>query len=163
MRLAVDTNILFSILIGGRRLRILFLENRGRLELYTPGRMVREVERLLPKAAGHINAEPSLVREIYNTLVKPYVHIVEETGIPQAVMEEAKRLAAGVDPDDWPFVALAMFLGVPLWTGDKGLLRFSARTGYKNFIAIDTEGVELLLRGEPLDSVLERMRGKYLG
>ena len=163
MKFVVDTNILFSILIGGRKLRILFLENRSRLELYAPRRIAREAERLLPKAAMYINTEPRLVREIYNTLIKQYIHIVKDEEIPGEIKEEAKRLVAGVDPDDWPFVALAVFLSIPLWTGDKGLLVLSARTGYKRFVAIDAEGVELLLRGEPLDGVLRRMKRRYLG
>ena len=160
MRFVADTNILFSILIGGRKLRILFLENRGRLELYAPMRIVREVERLLPKAARYINTEPRLVREIYNTLIKPHIHIIKEEEIPGKIKERAKRLVAGVDPDDWPFVALAVFLGVPLWTGDKALIRKGLETG--EYTAVNTEGVEMLLRGEELDGVLERMREKYL-
>ena len=100
MRFVADTNILFSILIGGRKLRILFLENRGRLEIYAPMRIVREVERLLPKAARYINTEPRLVREIYNTLIKPHIHIIKEEKIPGKIKERAKRLVAGVDPDD---------------------------------------------------------------
>ena len=54
-----------------------------------------------------------------------------------------------------------MYLDVPLWTGDKALIRRGLETG--EYIAVDTEGVELLLRGESLDSVLERIKKKYLG
>ena len=76
--------------------------------------------------------------------------------------ETAKHIAGRFDLDDWPFIALAMHLQAPLWTGDKAVLEYTARTGYKNYMAIDTEGVELLLRGESLDGVLERMKEKYV-
>ena len=65
------------------------------------------------------------------------------------------------DPEDTPFVALAIHLGVPLWTGDRRLLRLSIETGFKYFTAIDTEGVEMLLEGATLEEVRERMKRKY--
>ena len=57
-------------------------------------------------------------------------------------------------------MALAVFLSVPLWTGDKALIRKGLETG--EYTAVNTKGVEMLLRGEELDGVLERMREKYL-
>ena len=71
MRLVVDTNILFSIIIGGRRLRRLFLATREELTLTTPTKMLREVEKLIPKAAKQIGAQPRLIKKIYNTPIKP--------------------------------------------------------------------------------------------
>ncbi|MEB3861615.1 MAG: PIN domain-containing protein [Desulfurococcales archaeon] len=161
MRLVVDTNIAFSILIGGVRLRRLFLTMRGAVTLVAPRRIIEEVEKLVPRAAEYVGAEPQLMREIYNTIIKPYIEVVNEEDIPESIREEAWRLVHNVDPDDWPFVALAMHLGVPLWTGDRGLLRLSAETGFRYFTAIDTEGVEMLLEGAPLGEVRERMKKKY--
>ncbi len=75
-------------------------------------------------------------------------------------LQKARKLVERVDPADTPFVALAMHLNIPLWTGDKALIRLGLETG--EYIAVDTEGVELLLRGELLGSILERMKEKYL-
>jgi predicted nucleic acid-binding protein len=35
--------------------------------------------------------------------------------------EEARRRMASRDPDDWPTVALALALGLPIWSQDKDL------------------------------------------
>jgi len=161
MKLAVDTNILFSILIGGRKLRKLFLEAREILKLYTPEEALNEIEELLPKAARYLNVETPLVKEIFNTLIKPYLHTTKADEIPEGVKDEARELIGDVDPYDWPFVGLAMYLRVPLWTGDKAVLGYAARTRFKHFVAVDTEGVEMLLRGELLENVKHRMKEKY--
>ena len=161
MRLAVDTNIAFSILIGGRRLRRLFLTMRGLVTLVAPRKMIEEVEKLIPRAAEYVGSEPWLMREIYNTIIRPHIEVVDEEEIPESIRVEAQRLVSDTDPDDWPFVALAMHLGVPLWTGDRGLLRLSAETSFEYFTAIDTEGVEMLLEGATLEEVRERMKRKY--
>lgn len=55
---------------------------------------------------------------------------------------------------------MAVSLGVPLWTGDKALVKRGLDTG--EYIAVDTEGVELLMRGVGLEEVLGRMKRKYL-
>jgi len=131
MKLAVDTNIIFSILIGGRKIRKLFLEARNKTEFYTLATMLEEIEKLLPKAAHHVNTQPEILREIYDTLVKPYIKVISEQKIPEEVRGRAKKLASKVDPDDWPFIVLAMHLKIPLWTGDHGILEQAAKTEYK--------------------------------
>ncbi|MEB3759497.1 MAG: PIN domain-containing protein [Desulfurococcales archaeon] len=161
MRLVVDTNILFSILIGGRKLRQLFLIMRESVEFQVPAAIIEEVEKLLPKAARYVGTSPELIYEIFRILIKPYLIVRDEREIPDQVREKAKELVRDVDPDDWPFVGLAMFLGVPLWTGDKELLRLSVETGFKYFVAVDTEGVEMLLEGKKIEEVEEGMRERY--
>jgi predicted nucleic acid-binding protein len=34
--------------------------------------------------------------------------------------EEAEERIAARDPDDWPTIALALTLGLPIWSQDKG-------------------------------------------
>jgi len=53
-----------------------------------------------------------------------------------------------LDPDDWPFVALAMYLDMPLWTGDKGLIRLAVVAGFRYFRGVIARGVEMLLEGK---------------
>ena len=161
MKLPLDTNIIFSILIGGRKIRKLFLEARNKTEFYTPATMLEEIEKLLPKAAHHVNTQPEILREIYNTLVKPRIKVISEQKIPEEIRWKARELAGEFDPDDWPFVALAMHLEIPLWTGDKKILELAARTNHKHFTTIDTEGVEMLLEGKSIEEVRERMKEKY--
>jgi len=156
----VDTNIVFSALIGTKTKDTLSIALIT-VELHTVTELFKELEEHWVKITRHTYLPAHLLDQFYKT-IRDTTTIHSTDTIPDDIIEMAMRLVAGVDPDDWPFVALAMFLGVPLWTGDKGLLVLSAETGFKWFTAVDTEGVELLLRGEPLDSVLERMREKYL-
>lgn len=52
--------------------------------------------------------------------------------------EEAKARTASRDPDDWPTVALALKLGLPVWSQDKDL---------------GDAGVDVLTTGELLDAL----------
>ncbi len=56
--------------------------------------------------------------------------------------EEADRRIAARDPDDWPTVALALKLGLPVWSQDKDLT---------------DAGVDVLTTGELLDALRHAM------
>ena len=158
--LVVDTNIVFSAIVKPGKIRdILF---KAPLKLYAPEELVEELEELEPRILRYtrLSREEALI--VKRVIITSILEIVPR----EEYISTARKiypLLEKVDPKDTPFAALAMHLDIPLWTGDKELLRFSARTGHKHFAAVDTEGVEILLRGEPLDSVLGRMRRKYLG
>jgi len=68
---------------------------------------------------------------------------------------------AEVDPKDTPFVALAMHLGMPLWTGDRVLIRLAVETGFRYYKAVDTRGVEMLLEGKTWEEVEEYLGREY--
>ena len=157
MRLVVDTNIAYSALLKSSRIhRLLITEQR--LEPHAPKVLLDEIEKHIPRIRRYTGFTVRELRVIWEILVERIkIHREEEY---TDEMEEAMNLLRNVDLSDAPFIALAMHLDTPLWTGDKALIRKGLETG--EYIAVDTEGVELLLRGEPLDSVLERMREKYL-
>jgi predicted nucleic acid-binding protein len=52
--------------------------------------------------------------------------------------DEAERRIAARDPDDWPTVALALTLGLPVWSQDKDLT---------------DAGLEVFTTGELLDAL----------
>lgn len=72
----------------------------------------------------------------------------------------ARRLAEDVDLEDWPFIALAMYLDVPLWTEDKRLIRLAVES-FKHYKAVDTEAIGMLLVGFEWRGIAARLRGKY--
>ena len=159
IRLVVDTNIVFSALITPGRTNQVLLKARG--SFYAPMELLEELKDKRGKIARLLGMDESVVMDLIEAFAGEIVSFVPLHEFLDTI-PRARRIAGEFDEKDTPFIALAMHLNIPLWTGDKGLLRFSARTGFKYFVAVDTEGVELLLRGEPLGSVLERMRGKYL-
>ena len=156
--LVVDTNIVFSAIIKPGRIReILF---RSSLDLYAPEELVEELEILEPKILRYTKLSPAEVRMVKETLLSHIITIVSRKDYVEPA-KKAYTLLKDVDPKDTPFVGLAMYLGVPLWTGDKDLLALSVRTGFEHFVAVDTEGVEMLLEGRSLGEVKGMMREKY--
>ncbi len=54
--------------------------------------------------------------------------------------QQAERRIAARDPDDWPTIALALTLGLPVWSQDKDLT---------------TAGLDVFTTGELLDALRE--------
>ena len=160
-KLTVDTNIIFSAIIKPGKIRDLILQHQE-LELYAPEELAMELEELKPKIPKYTRLTREEANLITNTILNKILKIIPR----QAYLQEASqalKLLEKTDPKDTPFVALAMHLKTPLWTGDKGILELAAKTEYKYFVAIDTQGVELLLlEGTPLEKVKERMKQKYV-
>ena len=158
-RLTIDTNIIFSAIIKPGKIRDLILQHQE-LELYAPEELAMELEELKPKILKYTRLTREEVNLVTNTILNKILKIIPR----QAYLQEASqalKLLENTDPKDTPFVALAMHLNAPLWTGDKKILELSVKTGYKHYTAIDTEGVEMLLEGEPLERVRKRMKEKY--
>ena len=57
--------------------------------------------------------------------------------------QEAEQRIAARDPDDWPTVALALKLGLPVWSQDKDLT---------------TAGLDVFTTGELLDGLRDARR-----
>ena len=159
MKLTVDTNILFSALLHKRRIHDLLFYN-PELELYTPELLHQELRKHHEKLAKLTKLTREETRTLIEEILPRRITTIPTKEYKKELLE-AVKLVKKVDPDDWPFIALAIHLKTPLWTGDKKILKLSATTNYEHFIAIDTEGVELLLNGEPLEKVKERMQEKY--
>jgi len=64
--------------------------------------------------------------------------------IPDATWTTAEVLVRGIDPDDEDYVALALHLKCPLWTGDKKLIKGLQAKGFKQVLS--TEQVRSMLR-----------------
>jgi len=63
-----------------------------------------------------------------------------------ALRGEAACIAREFDVDDWPFVASALRLGIPIWTNDRALIEHSLRSSI--YLAVDTVALLKALRGE---------------
>ena len=88
----------------------------------------------------------------YVTLVPKYKY--------EDKINEAKDIAKNFDYKDYPFIALALKLDVPVWTGDKEMIRFGLKSG--KYLAFDTEAVEDLVKGKSIEDVLEDLKKRYL-
>lgn len=117
MRLVVDTNVVFSALIAGGKTRELMLT--GGFNLYAPAYFDTEVR----NHRGTLREKTGLTVEELDTLLG--LLLDEITTVPSAAFEDllpaAREAMADIDPDDVPFLALAVHLECALWSDDSDL------------------------------------------
>ena len=155
MRLVVDTNIVFSALIVPGRVRTVFYNPL--LGLYAPDVLLDELWRHREKMEKYI--EGWALKEILSSLPRR----IKFRRVPRNTLAKAVGIVSSIDLADAPFIALAMHLGVPLWTGDKGILSLAVESGFRDFRAVDTRGVEMLLEGRGWAEVRGYLDGRYGG
>ena len=157
LTLVADTNIVFSAIIKPGRIRELVLDER--IALYAPEELLLELNELKTKILKHTRLTEEELTYIIQVLANNIITIVPRETYKKPA-QKALTILAETDPSDTPFVALTIYLGAPLWTGDKRLIRLALKTG--EFRAVDTRGVEMLLQDKPWSEVEEEMRKRYL-
>lgn len=117
MKLIVDTNkIVACLLRDGKVRRILFLPF---LKLYTVQYAFEEIEK-------HRDVFLTKVSKSAFDLIlfkaKLKLRSVRFSAEDEKYIRIAKKIADEFDPDDFPFIALALKLNAPIWTNDKKLI-----------------------------------------
>ena len=87
------------------------------------------------------------------------INFVSETHYADK-LRDAYEIAKDFDEDDTPFIALALKLGIPIWTNDKKMIIHGLKSG--KYLALDTKAVEDLIVGESLERVKEDLRKRVL-
>jgi predicted nucleic acid-binding protein len=135
--LVLDANILLRAVFGIRVMQLLetYEDVAG---FYSPDVCFAEAEKYIPDVAKRRGLNSALARSI----------LQDVTGIIQPVdkslYESHEKLARERiqrrDPRDWPVVAVALMLGLPVWTEDQDFFGSGIPTW-------TTDRVELYLRG----------------
>ena len=118
--LVLDANILVRAVLGRRVLSILEIY-ADRVHFLAPEIAFTDVRAHLPD----ILAKRGLPRDTITPLIDDVLARLPGlvTPVPHEVYAdseaEARRRLAGRDEADWPFVALALVLGCPIWTEDR--------------------------------------------
>ena len=113
MRLAADANVLLAAVLGGRAR--LILECPQIEEVLTVERVIAEVQEYAVQLAREKDLAEDLVLLAVGALpVKIVARMEYKASIPEAEKRIAQR-----DPDDVELLALAIALGVPVWSNDK--------------------------------------------
>jgi predicted nucleic acid-binding protein len=114
MKLVVDTNIVFSALIAGGKTREAILASD--LDLAVPEFFYSELRNNRPairEKTGLSDADLDLLRSIL---------FAEVTIVPRDEfshrLDQAGEIMADIDPDDIPFLALAMHRDAAIWSDD---------------------------------------------
>lgn len=118
--LVLDANILVRAVLGRRVLTILETY-ADRVHFLAPEIAFADVHGHLPD----ILVKRGLPRETATQLIEDVLGRLPGlvTPVPHEVYAdneaEARRRLAGRDETDWPFLALALILGCPIWTEDR--------------------------------------------
>jgi len=118
--LVVNTNIVFSTLQkeGITRKLFFFLE----IEFYAPNFLMVEIikykEKIVSLSTMNESEFISVVYKVFNK-----INFVNERLISAENRKKAYEMCKDIDETDTPFVALALELNIPLWSGDKRLVK----------------------------------------
>lgn len=110
-----DANVLLSALIGGRA-GLVIAAPRGP-SCVAAEAVWEEVAEHLPALATRRSLDASVLLAALS--VMPVDWHPESVYVSRRT--EAERLIAHRDPEDWPTVALALALSLPIWSQDKDL------------------------------------------
>ena len=134
MNIVVDTNIVFSALVGaGSVIPELIMSPFGSCRFYTSEVLLEELDRHKGKLQKVSRLTEREIDRAKTALFK-YIAVIPPDTIPQAAWREAEYLTMDTDPDDIPFVALSIFLSAHLWTGDKALYNGLLRNGFSKVL-----------------------------
>lgn len=116
MKIVVDTNIIFSALIAKGKTRQILL--REDMEFYVPEFFFKELRKYIKDISEKSGLKSRDVKILLSLLLEN-IQIVPKSAFEHKFLQ-AKELIGNIDPDDAPFLALALSLkqGV-IWTEDK--------------------------------------------
>jgi len=116
--LVLDANILMRAVLG-RRVRELLERYEDSAAFYSPDVCFDDARQYLPQVLEKRGLEP----ESGLTLLKQISRLV--LPVDRSLYGDYERLARerieARDPDDWPVVAVALMLDLPIWTEDQDL------------------------------------------
>jgi len=112
VRLAADANVLLSAVLGGRAKAV--LQHRDVEEVVTAEVTFEEVQEYAAQLARKKRLALDLVLMAVAALP---VRVVAREGYAAALPEAEKRIGKR-DPEDADILALALHLGVPVWSND---------------------------------------------
>lgn len=127
-----DANVLLSALIGGRA-RLVVASLGGPTCIATQA-VAEEIARHLPTLAIKRKLDQALLFAALQVMPIDWRAASEY----EHYREEAEKRIAARDPDDWPTLALAVALDLPVWSQDK------------DFADV---GIEVFTTGELLDAL----------
>ena len=114
--LVLDANILLRAVFG-RRVREILETYEDQAQFYTPDVCFHDAQRYIPV----ISEERGFDADLGLALLGQIGRIVEQ--VDRSLYEEyqnaARERIALRDPDDWPVVATALLLDLPIWTEDQ--------------------------------------------
>jgi len=127
----IDTNLVFSALIPkASQIREILFENN--MEFYSPNILISEIYKHKDKLLKCSKLTESEFYLYFNAIIER-INFIPTDFISLESRQKAYDLCKDVDIKDTPFVALSIYLMVPLWTGDKKLKEGLIQKGFHDF------------------------------
>lgn len=130
--IVADANVVLSALIGGRAR--LVIASPYEPKCIATEAVAHEIARHVPRLAAKRDLDPALLLAALQVMPIEW----KPASAYKDQRQEAKKRIENRDPDDWPTVALALELGLPVWSQDKDLT---------------IAGIEVFTTGELLDAL----------
>lgn len=127
----IDTNLIFSALIpkASKIREILFESN---MTFYSPNFLITEIYTHKDKLLKCSKLTDSEFYLYFNGIIER-IKFIPADYIGLESRQKAYDLCKDIDIKDTPFIALAIDLGIPIWTGDKKLKDGLSLKGYQDF------------------------------
>lgn len=135
--LVLDANILIRAALG-RRVRSLLETYEDSTGFYAPDICFEDAREYVPRLLSARGGDPEIGLAVLDQIalvVQPVNH-----ELCRDFEQRARKLIAARDVEDWPVVAVALMLNVPIWTEDRDFFGCGIGTW-------TTDRVELYLSG----------------
>jgi predicted nucleic acid-binding protein len=114
---AADSNVLLSAIVGKAAIRVF---DDPRLVVVTTQDNIAEIVEYLPEFAAKYELSEESLLEVFERLP---IQVFGKRQYSTHVFE-ARSLLGERDPDDVPLAALALKLGIPVWSNDRDFDNF---------------------------------------
>jgi len=136
MKVVVDTNIMFSVLLKHKSKERDFLFLSEEIEFFSCRFAIVELFKNKEKILKYSKLTENEILTTFYKLLK-LINFYNEDLISPEILKKAFELCHDVDEKDTVFVALTMELGAYLWTGDKKLQEPLVSKGFNQFLFFD--------------------------
>jgi len=135
VKAVIDTNIIFSSLLKKNSKLTKFLLDSSN-EWYCCNYSFAELFKYKDKIEKRSQLNFDDIVDLMRILLSK-IRFIREEIIPPEIAVKAHSLCSDVDEKDTPFIALALFLKIPLITRDKKLINALKEKGFEDIIPLD--------------------------
>jgi predicted nucleic acid-binding protein len=138
-RIVLDANILIRAVLG-KKVRGLIDKYAGHVQFYTPNVCYADALKYIPPLMKKRNLPPEKALMTLEALMN-FINIIDEA-FYQDYADDARQRIGMRDLDDYPVLALSLYLKCPVWTEDLDF--FGA-----GIVTWNTQNVEIFLSSSP--------------
>lgn len=130
--LVLDANILVDAVLG-TRVRLILDRFDDAVAFFAPDTCLSDARRRVQDISSKLDLERSLVLG-FLAEIEELVRIVEQRQYQTHERDARPRIPR--DPDDWPVIATALALDLPIWTEDRDFFGCGIATWITNTVEI---------------------------